>query len=908
MPCAPPSGSSKPSSPPAARSGAIRLIYVWARGPTPVPRKPNSTGVARARQPTLGAPMVRPGVRASASGAESFHFKHTRFKRSQSVKNGKRADPGRRQDYIDRPGAVAEFVDPATLDAAVPTVVRSSFGTIGDTEEERRQFWRLLEKHERDNGTVQLGVIAGLPRELSTAGRHEAVRRFTAEMFGASGLPFWAAIHLPDAKGDQRNHHAHILYGDRPCARMEDGRWDFEAGAQQRKSRSRYPWGVEKPTTREKRLRKQLKAALATLSRTTESLRAQIAEAQAFKDALRNNGRRGGPPKPWGNERPSQRIKRLTATLDRLPTAQEVARFRSGLAEIEEWRAQGSPISRAINPSSRNWVPHLRARFSEICNTLLQEEGAQQRLDPRSYKEMGIEATPTQKLGMKAAALEAQGIATAIGRTNAERVLSDVLSKDDGAAARIAEEAAIRAARNRAQWAALELAEAKARSDDRAVAYWLGEQEQARQAEAAVMAPRPIIAPEVITPDGARARLRLEPALPGLEVDQATNDAAPIIVQPQPDLLAKLKGSIIVQPQPAESADAPASTEPAINNTAAPDHRNDPPSAPKGISLPSEPTVAAPPTPLPGVAETVVPEPPSAAVVTLPVAADTPPPGMLFRLRPGADDADVAAAHARLAFLPVDALQRSVQVNLRAMEEGVSPHERTALRGGLSVLRDEIALRLEGQPSTERLARQRVKRWLAEMKATAEALSQTSVEVSRAMPETAGRVVEATRRSGRPIEQEASLLGGAFTRERNRSPAAAGLADTLADQLQRLGEQARSLNRAAIEAGGLTQSERAFLAILRSNTYAAVRWLPPDGAGGILPVDLVKDRLNPSIHPASPIMDLAVPPRRGTNGPTTEERRKRALELESRRAQAAIDSGRSPTSLRALPPPRRDEP
>ncbi|MEL0251748.1 MAG: MobA/MobL family protein, partial [Novosphingobium sp.] len=71
------------------------------------------------------------------------------------------------------------------------------------------------------------------------------------------------------------------------------------------------------------------------------------------------------------------------------------------------------------------FIPHLRAKFTEINNAVLKARGIQRKLDPRRYEEMGITRTPTLHLGTRAAALEAMGVPTVVGRLNAIAIWGD---------------------------------------------------------------------------------------------------------------------------------------------------------------------------------------------------------------------------------------------------------------------------------------------------------------------------------------------------------------------------------------------------------------------------------------------------------------------------------------------------
>lgn len=82
-------------------------------------------------------------------------------------------------------------------------------------------------------GRVQNRIIAELPHELDPHERVTVVRDFTNKLT-EKGLPFWAVIHAPDENNDRRNYHVHIVYYDRPAAKMPDPEnpkklvWDFE--------------------------------------------------------------------------------------------------------------------------------------------------------------------------------------------------------------------------------------------------------------------------------------------------------------------------------------------------------------------------------------------------------------------------------------------------------------------------------------------------------------------------------------------------------------------------------------------------------------------------------------------------------------------------------------------------------
>jgi hypothetical protein len=98
------------------------------------------------------------------------------------------------------------------------------------------------------------------------------------------------------------------------------------------------------------------------------------------------------------------------------------------IGEVERKLADGNPYKHAYynnDIAGGDFIPHLRRKFAEINNAVLKARGIQRKLDPRRYEEMGISRTPTEHLGTRAAALEAMGVPTVVGRLNAIAIWSD---------------------------------------------------------------------------------------------------------------------------------------------------------------------------------------------------------------------------------------------------------------------------------------------------------------------------------------------------------------------------------------------------------------------------------------------------------------------------------------------------
>jgi hypothetical protein len=114
-------------------------------------------------------------------------------------------------------------------------------GNIGETRQERSEFWERVEHNERQGvergGRVQCRLVIELPHELTGEQRLSILQAF-ARRFEERGLPHYGVIHKPDENNDDRNYHAHFAYYDRPSRKLANGQWDFEdADTRQNKDR-----------------------------------------------------------------------------------------------------------------------------------------------------------------------------------------------------------------------------------------------------------------------------------------------------------------------------------------------------------------------------------------------------------------------------------------------------------------------------------------------------------------------------------------------------------------------------------------------------------------------------------------------------------------------------------------------
>lgn len=76
----------------------------------------------------------------------------------------------------------------------------------------REKLWNQVELAEkRCNSAVAREIEVALPAELTLAQRVSLAQDFARELVEMHGLAVDLAVHRPDKKGDERNHHAHLL-------------------------------------------------------------------------------------------------------------------------------------------------------------------------------------------------------------------------------------------------------------------------------------------------------------------------------------------------------------------------------------------------------------------------------------------------------------------------------------------------------------------------------------------------------------------------------------------------------------------------------------------------------------------------------------------------------------------------
>ena len=104
-------------------------------------------------------------------------------------------------------------------------VVSTRLHTPNNLDIKRDELWNLAEASEnRKNSRTAREIVVNLPYELSTRERVTLVNNFAEDLASKYGVAVDVAVHLPDAEGDNRNHHAHIMLTTRKLERLESGR------------------------------------------------------------------------------------------------------------------------------------------------------------------------------------------------------------------------------------------------------------------------------------------------------------------------------------------------------------------------------------------------------------------------------------------------------------------------------------------------------------------------------------------------------------------------------------------------------------------------------------------------------------------------------------------------------------
>lgn len=105
-----------------------------------------------------------------------------------------------------------------TRRGGVEAVLHAQVKDAPDWSRDIAQAWNTVEAVENRKNSTTAKAIDGLafPHELTAEERLRVLVDWTREQLGRRGYLWTAAIHEPDKAGDARNHHAHVMWSERP--------------------------------------------------------------------------------------------------------------------------------------------------------------------------------------------------------------------------------------------------------------------------------------------------------------------------------------------------------------------------------------------------------------------------------------------------------------------------------------------------------------------------------------------------------------------------------------------------------------------------------------------------------------------------------------------------------------------
>lgn len=93
-----------------------------------------------------------------------------------------------------------------------------------DWTQDRSRLWNTTEQSEsRKDAQLAREVVLALPCDLPHAQRRDLLEGFAQEQYVKNGMVADISYHAPDANGDHRNYHAHVMLTLRPLNEQGDG-------------------------------------------------------------------------------------------------------------------------------------------------------------------------------------------------------------------------------------------------------------------------------------------------------------------------------------------------------------------------------------------------------------------------------------------------------------------------------------------------------------------------------------------------------------------------------------------------------------------------------------------------------------------------------------------------------------
>lgn len=291
-----------------------------------------------------------------------------------------------------------------------------------DWAEDRSQLWSGAELAEtRKNSVVAREVEVGLPAELTVAEREDLATGFAAHLVDRYGVAAEVSVHEPSCDGDQRNHHAHILFTTRrmdekgfteKTRELDDKRtgpeeieairkdWEtfqnqaLERAGQEKRvdHRSLY---AQRAEAQEMAVEYERKAAVGApyYEAPSLSLRPKWAEPPKFKPLKTvqsdPDARTEGPSNPNKWKEQAEEMRRKAENLNREPSKHlgpaRTEMQRRAMQRIEQMRDSVQDRVERMQEAFQEKLDSVRTRFESIRDRLQRHEPQKQRdaLDER---------------------------------------------------------------------------------------------------------------------------------------------------------------------------------------------------------------------------------------------------------------------------------------------------------------------------------------------------------------------------------------------------------------------------------------------------------------------------------------------------------------------------------------------
>ena len=273
-------GGLRPSRPMMTKPPRRSIRVAAADGTIPFHMRISSVSKAA---PTEAAGLVGAGT---AAAAHQLYVEREQALEEMQIERGRATVAEATQDYIEREGAVASSFgsiadtleervafwgaiddaertphqhvlrlttdDDARLTAIAAALPADAPRPLVDLLEKRvpvivdtkamREISRFIRDQAIDDavsiqegrgGVVQRRLVLELPADMTPVDRYHIAAKFCEEAFAAHGVRYHCAIHAPTPKNDDRNHHFHVAFYDRPTDRVRHPEtnelvWDFE--------------------------------------------------------------------------------------------------------------------------------------------------------------------------------------------------------------------------------------------------------------------------------------------------------------------------------------------------------------------------------------------------------------------------------------------------------------------------------------------------------------------------------------------------------------------------------------------------------------------------------------------------------------------------------------------------------